>query len=131
MLVCCFFLMIRRPPRSTRTDTLFPYTTLFRSFNVFPGEVEQVVLGHPAVLDCVVVGIPHEKWGEMVTAAIEVKDGMSIDTAELLALCKERLGSIKAPKQIDIWPELPRSTAGKTLRRAVRDHYWAGMDRKI
>lgn len=100
-------------------------------FNVFPGEVEQVVLGHPAVLDCVVVGIPHEKWGEMVTAAIEVKDGMSIDTAELLALCKERLGSIKAPKQIDIWPELPRSTAGKTLRRAVRDHYWAGMDRKI
>src|SRR3546814_10369854 len=99
-------------------------------FNVFPGEVEQVVLGHPAVLDCVVVGIPHEKWGEMVTAAIEVKDGMSIDTAELLALCKERLGSIKAPKQIDIWPELPRSTAGKTLRRAVRDHYWAGMDRK-
>src|SRR3546814_20564702 len=80
----------------------------------------QVVLGHPAVLDCVVVGIPHEKWGEMVTAAIEVKDGMSIDTAELLALCKERLGSIKDPKQIDIWPELPRSTAGKTLRRAVR-----------
>src|SRR3546814_503190 len=74
-------------------------------FNVFPGEVEQVVLGHPAVLDCVVVGIPHEKWGEMVTAAIEVKDGMSIDTAELLALCKERLGSIKAPKQIDIRSE--------------------------
>src|SRR3546814_16994596 len=77
-------------------------------FNVFPGEVEQVVLGHPAVLDCVVVGIPHEKWGEMVTAYIEVKDGLLMDTAEHLALYKKRLGSIKTPTKYEQWHKLPK-----------------------
>src|SRR3546814_15427732 len=64
-------------------------------FNVFPGEVEQVVLGHPAVLDCVVVGIPHEQWGEMVTAAIEVKDGMSIRSEER-RVGKERVSTCRS-----------------------------------
>src|SRR3546814_20910752 len=74
---CCFFLMIRRPPRSTRTDTLFPYTTLFRSIvdrikdmyisggeNVYPAEVEIVIYKFPGVLECAVLGVPDEKWGE-------------------------------------------------------------------
>ncbi|BAI96241.1 o-succinylbenzoate--CoA ligase [Sphingobium sp. TA15] len=100
-------------------------------FNVFPGEVEQVVLGHPSVQDCAVVGTPDDKWGEMVTAVVELKPGSSIDTAEFLTFCKSKLGSVKAPKRVDIWPELPRSTVGKTLRRVVRDHFWANQQRKI
>jgi acyl-CoA synthetase (AMP-forming)/AMP-acid ligase II len=100
-------------------------------FNVFPGEVEQAALAHPSVQDCVIVGVPHEKWGEMVMAAVELKAGASFDTEEFITFCKGRLGSVKAPKQVEIWAELPRSTVGKTLRRVVRDKYWAGHARQI
>ncbi len=100
-------------------------------FNVFPGEVEQAVLAHPLVQDCAVVGVPHDKWGEMVLAAVELKPGVAFDPDELIAFCKERIGSVKAPKQIEVWETLPRSTVGKTLRRVVREKYWVGRDRKI
>ena len=89
-------------------------------FNVFPGEIEQVIWTHPSVQDCAVVGRPHEKWGEQVTAVIELKPGCELDTAELLAACKAKLGSIKAPKQILIWNELPRSNVGKVLKKDIR-----------
>lgn len=95
-------------------------------FNVFPGEIEQVVLSHPAVQDCVVVGIPHEKWGEAVLAAVELKPGCELDADELIARCKAELGSVKAPKFVEVVDELPRSPVGKTLRRAVRARYWEG-----
>ena len=89
-------------------------------FNIFPGEVEQVIWMHPAVQDCAVVGRAHEKWGEQVTAVIELKAGCELDTDELLAACKAKLGSIKAPKQILIWNELPRSNVGKVLKKDIR-----------
>ncbi len=100
-------------------------------FNVFPGEVEQVVMAHASVQDCVVVGVPHEKWGEMVIAAVQLKEGAQLDEQDVIAMCKERLGSVKAPKRIEIWETLPRSTVGKTLRRVVRDKYWGNAARKI
>jgi len=93
-------------------------------FNVYPGEVEQAVLAHPAVQDCAVVGVPHEKWGETVLAAVEVKAGFALDADEFFAFCKSRLGSVKAPKRLEIVDTLPRSAVGKTLRRAVRARYW-------
>ncbi|HWA46602.1 MAG TPA: AMP-binding protein [Hypericibacter adhaerens] len=100
-------------------------------FNIFPGEVEQAVLAHPAVQDCAVVGIPDPKWGEAVHAAIELKAGAVFREAEFIAFCKERLGSMKAPKSISIEERLPRSTVGKVLRREIRARYWAGRDRAI
>lgn len=100
-------------------------------FNVYPGEVEQAALGYPAVRDCSVVGVPHEKWGEAVLAAVELKPGQPFDKEAFLAFCKERLGSIKTPKFVEIWDTLPRSTVGKTLRREVRARYWKGRDRTI
>ena len=100
-------------------------------FNVFPGEVEQAVLAHQAVKDCAVVGRPDPKWGEAVHAAIEIKDGASFDEAEFIAFCKERLGSLKAPKSVSIEENLPRSTVGKVLRREVRARYWIGKERAI
>ncbi|KMO32362.1 class I adenylate-forming enzyme family protein [Methylobacterium aquaticum] len=95
-------------------------------FNVFPTEIEQVVLAHPAVRDCVVVGVPHPKWGEAVLAAVELKPGCTLDADELIACCKAELGSVKAPKLVEVVDELPRSTVGKVLRRAVRARYWEG-----
>lgn len=100
-------------------------------FNVYPGEIEQTVLGHPAVQDCAVVGIPHEKWGEAVLAAVELKPGQTIEEGEFFMFCKERLGSVKTPKFVEVWETLPRSTVGKTLRREVRAKYWEGQARAI
>ncbi|MFT3854631.1 MAG: AMP-binding protein [Ilumatobacteraceae bacterium] len=100
-------------------------------FNVFPIEVEQVLWAHPAVEDCAVIGIPHEKWGEQVTGVVQLKPGMSATAEELILRCREELGPIKAPKQIDFVDELPKSPVGKVLKRELRDTYWEGHDRKI
>ncbi|GLZ09088.1 o-succinylbenzoate--CoA ligase [Actinomadura sp. NBRC 104412] len=99
-------------------------------FNVFPSEVEQVLLGHPAVRDCAVIGLPDRKWGERVTAVVQLKAGATADPDDLIALCKSRLGSIKAPKEV-IFRELPKSPVGKVLKRALRDDYWRGRDRMV
>ena len=100
-------------------------------FNVYPGEVEQVIFQHPAVKDCSVIGVPDEKWGEAVTAVVEVKPGATLDTGALLAQCRSKLGSVKAPKQILVWPTLPRSPAGKVLKKDIRLQFWQHTGRSI
>jgi acyl-CoA synthetase (AMP-forming)/AMP-acid ligase II len=100
-------------------------------FNVFPSEVEQVLWGHPAVQDCAVIGVPDEKWGEQVKAVIELKPGARVTAEELIALCKEKLGGVKAPKSIDFSPALPRSPVGKVLKKVLRGPYWQGHERKV
>lgn len=99
-------------------------------FNVFPSEVEQVIWSHPAVTDCAVIGLPDDKWGERVTVVVELKPDADVDAAEIIALCKERLGSLKAPKQV-IFRDLPRSPVGKVLKRTLRDEFWAGRERNV
>ena len=100
-------------------------------FNVFPSEVEQVIWSHPAVLDCAVIGVPDEKWGEAVKAVVELKPGASLDPEEIIALCKDRLGSVKAPKSVDFTTSLPRSPVGKVLKKDIRATYWNQSDRRI
>jgi fatty-acyl-CoA synthase len=87
-------------------------------FNVYSAEVEQALMRHPAVRDCAVVGLPDDKWGERVTAVIE--PSAEIQPDELVAFVKARIGSVKAPKQVELWPELPRSRVGKVLKGEVR-----------
>ena len=100
-------------------------------FNVYPSEVEQVIWSHPAVLDCAVIGVPDDKWGEAVKAVIELKPGASVDPSEIIALCRDRLGSVKAPKSVDFVTTLPRSPVGKVLKKDIRAAYWTQSDRKI
>lgn len=100
-------------------------------FNVYPAEVEKVLLAHPSVADCVVVGVPHPLWGEAVKAVIELRPGQVFDAAAVMEFCKGHLGSVKAPKSVECWAELPRSAVGKTLRRKVRDVFWADAGRSI
>ena len=100
-------------------------------FNVYPSEVEQVIWAHPAVRDCAVIGVPDEQWGEAVKAVVELNAGQSVGTEELIALCKERLGSVKAPKTVDFVAALPRSAVGKVLKKDLRAEYWRGTERKI
>ncbi len=100
-------------------------------FNVYPSEVEQVIWSHPAVQDCAVIGVPDEKWGEAVKAIVELKPGQGVTGDELIGLCKERLGSVKAPKSVDFMASLPRSAAGKVLKKDLRKTFWAGHERSI
>jgi acyl-CoA synthetase (AMP-forming)/AMP-acid ligase II len=100
-------------------------------FNVYPAEVERVVADHPAVQDCAVVGAPHEEWGELVTAVVELKAGRQATSAEIIAFCRERLSGVKTPKAVQFVAELPRSPVGKVLRRKVREPFWAGRERSI
>jgi acyl-CoA synthetase (AMP-forming)/AMP-acid ligase II len=100
-------------------------------FNVYSAEVEQQLASHPAVLECAVIGVPDEKWGEAVQAVVELKAGRSVTEVELIEFVKSRLGSIKTPKHIEFWPTLPRSIAGKVLKGEIRDRFWKGAGRRI
>jgi acyl-CoA synthetase (AMP-forming)/AMP-acid ligase II len=92
-------------------------------FNVYSAEVEQVLLAHPAVQDCAVIGLPDEKWGERVTAVVQLRPGQAVTEDEIRAFVKDRLGSVKAPKQVEVWPDLPRSKVGKVLKVEVKSQF--------
>lgn len=100
-------------------------------FNVYPGEIEQVLWAHPAIRDSAVVGLPDADWGESVTAFVELVDGAAVAGDELHSYCRERLGGIRTPKKFVVVAELPRSPVGKVLKRELREPYWAGRDRDI
>jgi acyl-CoA synthetase (AMP-forming)/AMP-acid ligase II len=100
-------------------------------FNVFPGEVEQVLWQHASVLDCAVIGVPDADWGEAVKAVVELKAGCQPNADELIAFCKAKLGSVKAPKSVDFIQTLPRSPVGKVLKKDLREPYWRNAGRRI
>lgn len=100
-------------------------------FNIYPNEIEQVLCQHPAVHECAVIGVPDDKWGEAVHAFVMLKRDTDVDAAMLIALVKEKLGSIKAPKQVHLVDDLPRSPVGKVLKADIRKAYWAGRDRAV
>lgn len=90
-------------------------------FNVFSTEVEQALLSHPAVQDCAVIGLPDEHWGEKVVAVVQLHSGGDVPMEELRAHVKARIGSVKTPKHIEAWSDLPRSKVGKVLKVDIRD----------
>lgn len=100
-------------------------------FNVYPSEVEQVIWSHPAVMDCAVIGVPDDKWGEAVKAVVELKPGGKLSAEELISLCKAQVGSVKAPKSVDFIASLPRSPVGKVLKKDIRETYWKSAGRAI
>lgn len=89
-------------------------------FNVYSAEVEQALLAQPAVQDGAVFGLPDDKWGERVCAVVQLRAGHSADPGELIAAVKAAIGSVKAPKELEIWDDLPRSKVGKVLKKDIR-----------
>lgn len=100
-------------------------------FNVFCAEVEGVIMELSAVHACAVVGVPDEKWGERVTAIVAVAEGQDADPAAIIAHCKARLGGVKAPKTVEIWPDIPRTPAGKFDKKSIRARFWDAADRNV
>jgi long-chain acyl-CoA synthetase len=102
--------------------------------NIYPAEIEGVLLTHPKVGDAAVFGIPHEDWGEQVKAVIEPAVGVEPSDAladEILAYSRDKLAKFKMPKSIDFVTEMPRDPNGKLYKRKLRDPYWEGRERAI
>ena len=102
--------------------------------NVYPQETENLLITHPKVSDCAVIGVPNEEFGEEVKAVIEPIEwserGENLEE-ELINFCKENLSSIKCPKSIDFEKELPRHPTGKLYKRLLKDRYWGNKSSKI
>ncbi|MGF6428643.1 MULTISPECIES: AMP-binding protein [Bradyrhizobium] len=89
-------------------------------FNVYSIEVENALRAHEAVQDCAVIGLPDDKWGERIVAVVQPRAGHTVDASTLAAFVKQQIGSIKTPKQIEVWDDLPRSKVGKVLKPDIR-----------
>jgi acyl-CoA synthetase (AMP-forming)/AMP-acid ligase II len=100
-------------------------------YNVYPREVEDALATHPSVREVVVVGLPDEKWGESVTAFVALRRDCPPDETELIEHARTRLAGYKIPKSVRFIDEVPKSAVGKLLRRAVREPFWAGRERRI
>jgi long-chain acyl-CoA synthetase len=102
--------------------------------NIYPAEIEGVLLTHPKVADAAVFGIPHEDWGEEIKAVIEPAPGVEPSeelAREILEFCQGRLARFKIPRSIDFIDEMPRDPNGKLYKRKLRDPHWEGRERKI
>jgi acyl-CoA synthetase (AMP-forming)/AMP-acid ligase II len=93
--------------------------------NVYPSEVEGVIGAHPAVKDVAVIGVPHDKWGESVSAIVVLHDKELLSESDLRGWCRERLAGFKCPSKVTFISDeqMPRTATGKILHRALRDLY--------
>lgn len=106
--------------------------------NIYPAQIESAILELDVVLDCCVVGIPNEEWGEEVRAVIQLAEGASTESSDreavvatIIAHCREALAGYQVPKGVDFDEALPRTETGKLARRSIRERYWAGRERRL
>jgi acyl-CoA synthetase (AMP-forming)/AMP-acid ligase II len=99
--------------------------------NVYPREVEEVLMQHPSISEVCVIGVPDDLWGESVKALVVLKPCASATAEEIIAFAAERIAGYKKPKSVDFLPELPKNAYGKVLKRELRDRYWKGRELKV
>jgi acyl-CoA synthetase (AMP-forming)/AMP-acid ligase II len=99
--------------------------------NIYPREIEEVIIRHPAVREVAVIGVPDATWGEAVKALVVVKPGVVLTGADVIAWCQEAVASYKKPKSVEFLAELPKNNYGKVLKRELRAPYWQGRDRLV
>ena len=99
--------------------------------NVSSIEVEDAVFSHPAVAEVAVIGVPDEKWGEMVTALVVVAEGQQVTAEEIVAHCRGRIAGYKIPKRVEFRDELARTATGKIQKFKLREAFWTDSDRQV
>jgi acyl-CoA synthetase (AMP-forming)/AMP-acid ligase II len=102
--------------------------------NIYPQEIENTLIDHPAVMDVAVIGVPNDEFGEEVKAVVQLlaaADASPALASELITWCRDRLSHVKAPRSVDFREELPRHPTGKLYKRELRDEYWRGRDSRI
>jgi fatty-acyl-CoA synthase len=99
--------------------------------NISTIEVERAIVSHPAVLECAVVAIPHDKWGERPKAFITLKPGETVEPAALIEHVRSQLAHFKAPDEVEVVDELPKTSTGKIQKYVLREKEWAGHDKRI
>lgn len=99
--------------------------------NIYPREIEEVLIKHPAIREVAVIGIPDPKWGEAIKAVISLLPGEFVTEEELIIFCRDNIASYKKPKSVDFVDELPKNNYGKILKRDLRSRYWKDKDRKV
>lgn len=100
-------------------------------FNVYPRDVEDAISSHPAVAMVAVIGTPDPKWGEAVTAMVQLKPGQQVDAETLIALVRQKKGSVQAPKRVEFITDMPRTAVGKIDKKVLRQPFWAGQARQV
>ena len=93
--------------------------------NISSPDIEDVLYKHPAVLECAVIGVPHERWGETPKALVVRRDGATADAAEIIAFCRDNLAHFKCPTSVEFRDELPRTATGKLQKFKLREPYWS------
>ncbi len=99
--------------------------------NIYPAEIEDVLHRHPAVADVAVFGVPDDEWGERVHAAVLLQPGATLTEAELKRFAREHMADYKAPSEVSFHEDFPRDSAGKLVKRLLRDPYWEGRTAKV
>ena len=99
--------------------------------NIYPAEIEDALHRHPGVLDVAVFGVPDDEWGERVHAAVQPRPGVTLAAADVIAFARERLAGYKVPRAVSFHEAFPRDSAGKLVKRVLREPYWAGRSSRI
>ena len=99
--------------------------------NVYPAEIENALYQHPAVVECAVFGIPHERWGEVPAAHVVLSPGATVSESELIEFCASKIARFKRPRLISFVDSLPKTPVGKIRKTKLREPYWKGRERRI
>lgn len=100
-------------------------------FNIYPAEVEKIIITHPDVQEASVIGVPDDNWGEAVKALVVLKPGTAATAEEIISFCKEGGLGFRAPKSVDFIDEIPRNPYGKVDKNRLREPYWEGLGKQI